>query len=162
MRMHEFKPAPGEKRKAKRVGRGHGSGLVKTAGRGTKGQKARAGGSINPRFEGGQLPIIQRLPYKRGFTNIFRVEFQEVNLGRLAGFPAGAAVGPAEMIKAGIIKSATQPVKVLSHGEFDRALRVTAHRFSASARAKIEAAGGSVALIGGDEPEAKDTEGKAE
>ncbi|MBI2954211.1 MAG: 50S ribosomal protein L15 [Chloroflexi bacterium] len=148
MRMHELKPAPGAKRKRTRVGRGHGSGLVKTAGKGTKGQKARSGRGINPRFEGGQLPLIQRLPHKRGFTNIFRIEFQELNLGRLAIFPPDAAVGPAEMARAGLIKSANKPVKVLGHGAIDRALRVSAHAFSESAEAKIKAAGGAAAKLG--------------
>lgn len=155
--MHELKPVPGSKRKRRRVGRGHGSGLVKTAGKGTKGQKARSGGSIHPRFEGGQLPLIQRLPHKRGFTNIFRIEFQEVNLGRLAGFPAGAEVGPAEMAKAGLIKSANKPVKVLGHGAIDRALRVAAHRFTESAKAKIQAAGGGVIELG-EQPKASGEE----
>ncbi len=143
-RMNELKPAPGAKRQRRRVGRGHGSGLVKTAGKGTKGQKARSGGSVHPRFEGGQLPLIQRLPHKRGFTNISRIEFQEVNLGKLAAFPAGAEVGPAEMAAIRLIKSATKPVKILGHGALERALSISAHRFSESAKAKIQAAGGSV------------------
>ncbi len=150
--MHELKPAPGSKRKQRRVGRGHGSGLVKTAGRGTKGQKARAGGKVHPRFEGGQLPLIQRLPHKRGFTNIHRIEYQELNLGKLAVFFAGATVGPEEMVRAGLIKSLNKPVKILGQGVIDRALQVAAHRFSESARAKIQAAGGSTVQIG-EQPE---------
>lgn len=157
LRMHELKPAPGSKRKRRRVGRGHGSGLVKTAGKGTKGQKARSGGNIHPRFEGGQLPLIQRLPHKRGFTNIFRIEFQEVNIERFAKFPAGAEVGPAEMLAAGLIKSATRPVKVLGRGTLDRALRIFAHKFSESAKEKIQAAGGAAIEIAAPQTGAQET-----
>ncbi|MBI4317119.1 MAG: 50S ribosomal protein L15 [Chloroflexi bacterium] len=148
MKMHELRPGPGARRPRRRVGRGHGSGSGTTAGKGTKGQKARAGGGVHPRFEGGQLPLVQRLPHKRGFTNIFRVEYNAVNVGRLAAFPAGAEVGPAEMVRAGLIKSALRPVKILGQGDVDRALTVRAHKFSAGAKSKIEAAGGTAAEIG--------------
>jgi large subunit ribosomal protein L15 len=144
VKMHELMPAPGAKRTRRRVGRGHGSGLVKTAGKGSKGQKARAGGGVHPRFEGGQLPLIQRLPHKRGFTNLSRVEYQVVNLEKLSVFAAGTDVGPIEMAEAGLIKSATKPVKILGQGDINKALRVAAHRFSGSAKAKIEAADGAV------------------
>lgn len=148
MKLHELFPAPGANHKRKRVGRGNGSGHGTTATRGTKGQKSRSGGQINPRFEGGQLPIVKRLPYRRGFTNIFRVEYTPVNVGRLADFPAGADVDPLSLVAAGIIKSASELVKVLGKGELDQPLSVWAHGFSAGARAKIEAAGGSVKLLG--------------
>lgn len=144
MRMHELRPNPGAKTAPRRVGRGHGSGWVKTAGRGSKGQKARAGGGPHPRFEGGQLPLIKRLPYKRGFTNIFRVEYAEVNVGQLSRFPAGAEVTPEAMVQAGLLKSTRHPVKILGQGTIEQALKVTAHKLTESARAKIEAAGGSV------------------
>jgi large subunit ribosomal protein L15 len=147
IKMHELKPAPGSKKTRRRVGRGHGSGLVKTAGKGTKGQKARAGGGVHPRFEGGQLPLSQRLPYKRGFTNIYRVEYQVVNLEKFRGFAADTEVGSVEMASAGIIKSANKPVKVLGYGDIKQALRISAHRFSESAKSKIEAAGGTVIVL---------------
>ncbi|MHB1414747.1 MAG: 50S ribosomal protein L15 [Chloroflexota bacterium] len=148
MKLHELRPADGSRRQRRRVGRGTGSGRGTTAGRGTKGQKARSGGQINPRFEGGQLPLVLRLPQKRGFTNIHRVEYAEVNLRDLDRFEAGTAVGPEAFYTTGIIKKGQAPVKVLGHGDIDRALTVSAHKFSASARAKIEAAGGKAVVIG--------------
>lgn len=148
MNMHEIRPNRGARVARRRVGRGHGSGRGKTAGRGSKGQKARAGGGPHPRFEGGQLPIIQRLPHKRGFTNIFRVEYAEVNVGQLSRLPAGAEVGPEAMVQARLIKSTRHPVKVLGHGVLEHALKVAAHKFTESARAKIEAAGGTVVELG--------------
>ena len=143
MKMHEVQPNAGARTSARRVGRGHGSGWVKTSGRGSKGQKARAGGGPHPRFEGGQLPQTKRLPHKRGFTNIFRVEYAEVNVGQLSRFPAGAEVTPETMVQARLIKSTRKPVKILGHGAIEQVLQVTAHRLTKGAREKIEAAGGT-------------------
>ena len=149
MRLHELHSPEGATRERVRIGRGHGSGKVKTAGKGTKGQKARAGGGVPPYFEGGQLPLIRKLPYRRGFRNPFRVEFREVNVQDLAGFPAGSTVGPEEFETAGVLHGKSGPVKVLGQGELTVKLTVRAHKFSAGARQKIEAAGGSVDWIGG-------------
>ena len=147
MKLHDLQPAPGSKKRRKRVGRGIAAGQGKTAGRGTKGQGARAGGGKGPYFEGGQLPLVRRLPVKRGFTNIWRVEYAEVNLDRFDKFEDGAEVSPETLCEAGIIKSANKPVVILARGDLDRKLTVKAHRFSASARAKIEAAGGTVEVL---------------
>lgn len=143
MQLHELRPPEGAKKKRKRVGRGIAAGQGKTAGRGTKGQAARSGGTKGPYFEGGQLPLVRRLPYKRGFTNIFKVQYAPVNLNRLEGFAADDEISPTTLAAAGIIKSASVPVAILGTGEIDRPLLVKAHKFSASARAKIEEAGGS-------------------
>src|SRR5439155_15024628 len=129
-------------KKSRRIGRGHGSGRVKTAGRGTKGQKARAGGNVNPRFEGGQLPLVQRLPYKRGFVNIFRTEYIPINLEQLAKVEGDEPITLQRLVERRLIKSTRKPVKILGDGDWDRKVTVVAHAFSASARAKIEAAGG--------------------
>jgi large subunit ribosomal protein L15 len=142
--LHTLRPAPGSRKKARRLGRGHGSGRGKTAGRGTKGQKSRSGGNINPRFEGGQLPLVQRLPYKRGFVNIFRVEFAVVNLQRLARIEGEEPITPQRMVDHGLVKSLKKPVKVLGSGDWDRKVTVVANAFSASARTKIEEAGGRI------------------
>ncbi|MGQ9666165.1 MAG: 50S ribosomal protein L15 [Anaerolineae bacterium] len=147
MKLHELRPLPGSKKDRKRVGRGISSGHGKTAGRGTKGQRARSGGVKPPYFEGGQLPLVRRLPFKRGFVNIFRVEYTPVNLERLDVFEAGSVVTPETLAAAGIIKSEKKPVVILGRGEVDRPLTVKAHRFSESARAKIEAAGGTVEVL---------------
>jgi large subunit ribosomal protein L15 len=147
MKLHELQPAPGQKKRRKRVGRGIAAGQGKTAGRGTKGQGARSGGGKGPYFEGGQLPLVRRLPFKRGFTNIWRVEYAEVNLERLDRFAEGAEVSPEMLAEAGIIKSVRKPVVILGRGELDKQLLVKAHRFSASARRKIEAAGGTVEVL---------------
>jgi large subunit ribosomal protein L15 len=112
-----------------------------------KGQNARSGGGVRPYFEGGQLPLVRRLPYLRGFVNIWRVEHAPVNLWRLDAFKAGSEVSPQSLADVGIIKSSRQVVAILGHGEIDRPLTVKAHRFSASARAKIEAAGGTVEIL---------------
>ena len=138
MRLHELSPAKGSKHAKKRVGRGPGSGLGKTAGRGEKGQKSRSGHSQRLGFEGGQMPLIRRVP-KRGFTNQFRVEYVVINVGKLAGL--GANVTPELLAERGLVH-AKRPVKVLGQGELSKAVTVSAHKFSASARAKIEAAGG--------------------
>jgi large subunit ribosomal protein L15 len=149
VRQDNIAPAPGARHAAKRVGRGNGSGHGTFSGRGCKGQKARTGNNkVRPGFEGGQLPLIKRLPQKRGFTNIFRTEYCPVNAGELNIFEAGSEVTPEAMLAAGIIKSIKLPVKVLGDGEIDRALTVKAHKFSAAARAKIEAAGGTIEEAG--------------
>jgi large subunit ribosomal protein L15 len=141
IKVHHLRPAPGAKTDKTRVGRGEGS-KGKSAGRGTKGSKARK--NISPAFEGGQMPIHMRLPKLKGFRNRFRVEFQVVNLDRLAElFPNGGAVGPDELVDAGAVRKG-QPVKVLGDGELGAVkLQITAHAFSASAKEKIAAAGGS-------------------
>ena len=144
MKLHELQGPKGARKSRKRVGRGIAAGQGKTAGRGTKGQGSRSGGSKGPYFEGGQLPLVRRLPVKRGFTNIFKVHYVPVNLCRLDEFKADAEISPATLAAAGIIKSAELPVAILGHGELERPLVVKAHRFSSSARAKIEEAGGSV------------------
>ena len=144
MKLHELRPAQGSRRRRRRVGRGISAGQGKTAGRGTKGQNARSGGGVRSYFEGGQLPLVRRLPQKRGFTNIWKVHYKPVNLDRLDGFKAGSEVTPQTLAEAGIIKSPDQPVVILGRGDLDRALTVKAQRFSASARTKIEAAGGTV------------------
>jgi large subunit ribosomal protein L15 len=147
MKLHDLQPAAGSKKRRKRVGRGIAAGQGKTAGRGTKGQGARAGGGKGPYFEGGQLPLVRRLPFKRGFTNIWRVEYAEVNLDRLDQFKSGAVVSPETLCEAGIIKSTSKPVVILARGDLNKKLKFKAHRFSASARAKIEAAGGTVEVL---------------
>jgi large subunit ribosomal protein L15 len=152
MRLHELQSPEGATRERIRIGRGHGSGKVKTGGKGTKGQKARTGGGVPPYFEGGQLPLIRKLPYRRGFRNPFRIEFREVNVQDLAGFPEGSTVGPEEFEIAGVLRGKSGPVKVLGQGDLAIKLTVRAHKFSAGARQKIVAAGGSVEPIGG-EPE---------
>jgi len=144
MKLHELWPAWGARKDKRRVGRGHGSGRGKTAGRGTKGQNARTGGKVAPYFEGGQLPMVRRLPFRRGFTNIFKVQYATVNVYRLAEFEPNTVVTPELLVESGIIRSAGLPVKVLGHGEIDRPLTVKAHRFTAGAKEKILAAGGSV------------------
>jgi large subunit ribosomal protein L15 len=144
MKLHELYSPEGAKKSRKRVGRGIAAGQGKTAGRGTKGQASRSGGTKGPYFEGGQLPLVRRLPFMRGFTNIFKVQYVPVNLCRLEGFAADAEITPAALAEVGIIKSPELPIAILGHGDVDRPLVVKAHRFSASARAKIEEAGGSV------------------
>ena len=140
--LSTLKPAPGSRQARKRVGRGPGSGLGKTSGRGHKGHKARSGGSTNPGFEGGQMPLYRRLP-KRGFTNPFKVTYLAVNLRDLDAVE-GTEVTPESLVAAGILKKASDPVKLLGHGEVTRALTVRGLKASASAVAKIEAAGGKV------------------
>ena len=146
--MHELKPAEGAKKRRKRVGRGTGSGHGKTAGRGMKGQNARSGGGVRPGFEGGQTPLWQRTPEPpgTGFVDPWRVEFTPVNVKRivLAGFEEGDEVTPETLADAGVIDRADELVAILGRGEIDYALTVKAHRFSKSARAKIEDAGGVV------------------
>jgi large subunit ribosomal protein L15 len=145
LKPHHLRPAPGAKTAKTRVGRGEAS-KGKTAGRGTKGTKARY--QVRPGFEGGQLPLYMRLPKLKGFKNRFRVEYQVVNLDRLqALFPAGGTLGPDDLASAGAVR-AGELVKVLGEGEVTSAFQITAHGFSASARTKIEAAGGTVTALG--------------
>lgn len=145
--LHNLSPAPGAKRTRKRVGRGPGSGNGKTAGRGHKGQKSRSGYSRRFGFEGGQMPLVRRIP-KRGFTNIFRVEHQVVNLRDLERvFASGDTVSPRELADRGLIRSADDRVKILGDGELTATLTVQAHKFSTSARAAIEGAGGSCEVV---------------
>lgn len=143
MKLHELAPPSGAHRKRRRIGRGLGSGRGTTAGKGTKGQNARAGGGVPPYFEGGQLPLVKKLPYRRGFRNVNRVEYKAVNLQDLQAFASGATVDLAALVAGGILKNERERVKVLGVGELDRPLTVTAHKFSATARQKIEAAGGA-------------------
>lgn len=138
----------GAKKNRKRVGRGDGSGRGTYSGRGIKGQKSRSGGGVRPSFEGGQNPITKALPTLRGFVNPFRREYSVVNLDRLAKFPANAEVTLTQMVSSGIVKNLKRPVKILGRGHLESPLFIEAHRFTAKARHKIEAAGGSVKEIG--------------
>ncbi|MFN0073252.1 MAG: 50S ribosomal protein L15 [Chloroflexota bacterium] len=149
MQIHELKPPAGSHPKRRRIGRGLGSGRGTTAGKGTKGQKARAGGGVPAYFEGGQLPLVKRLPHRRGFRNHSRVERQPVNLLSLSGFAAGSVVGPEELAAAGLIRHASKPVVILATGELTVALTVKAQRFSGAAREKIEKAGGTAEVMTG-------------
>jgi len=143
--LKELKPAAGSKtRPKKRLGRGSGSGKGTTAGRGNKGQNSRSGGGVRLGFEGGQMPLQRRLP-KRGFTNLFRKEYTVVNVKDLEQcFEDGAVVGPAELVEAGLVRKMRDGVKILGDGELKKGLTVKAHRFTKTAREKIEAAGGKV------------------
>lgn len=144
MQQHELRPPRGAKTPRKRVGRGNASGNGTYAGKGVKGQQARAGSGPRIGFEGGQTPLIRRLPTRRGFNNPFRVEYQPVNLRDLSRLPAGSDVTPDSLRNAGIVHSAAKPIKLLADGDLTSALTVRVHRVSASARNKIESAGGSV------------------
>lgn len=147
MKLNELSPAEGAKKVAYRKGRGHGSGNGKTAGRGHKGQKARSGGGVRPGFEGGQTPLYRRMP-KRGFNNkIFALQYAEINVGDLNAFEDGAVVDLAAMIESGLIKKAYDGVSVLGDGELSKKLTVKAARFTKSAAAKIEGAGGKAEVI---------------
>ena len=170
MKLHDLRPAPGSRSPKRRVGRGIAAGQGKTAGRGTKGQKARAGGSIPAWFEGGQTPLHQRIPKLRGFRNPFKIEYEVVNLGAIGrlvdigalegGEPPAGRVSKAKTAKAapitvnqeilraiGLVRTLDKPLKILGHGDISTAVFVVADAFSASARAKIEAAGGSVSVL---------------
>ncbi len=160
--QNELSPAPGAKKSRKRVGRGDGSGHGTYSGRGCKGQKSRSGGTRTRGFEGGQLPLIRRLPRKRGFTNIFRTEYSVVNLDQLNSFKSGSKVTPQKLMATGLVKSLHNPVKILAAGDIAHPLTVTADRFSAAARAKIEAAGGTVKETGRKVEEPKPEEIKPE
>ena len=149
MKLHDLKPAPGSRKKKKRVGRGMSSGTGKTAGRGIKGQGARSGGGKGPYFEGGQLPLVRRLPFRRGFTNIWRVEYRPVNVESLQALfgESSNEVTPESLVEAGVIKRSDKAVVILGQGEITSALTVKAHRFSKSAKEKIEAVGGTVEVL---------------
>ncbi len=147
MKQSELKPPLGAKHKRKRVGRGDGSGHGTYSGRGCKGQKSRSGGGVRIGFEGGQLPLIRRLPRKRGFTNIFKTEYNIVNVGELDSFPSGSEVNAEELLKTGSIKSLRRPTKILGGGDVQHSLIVKANKFSAAAERKIVAAGGKVERI---------------
>ncbi len=147
MKLSDLRPAAGAKKNKKRKGRGIAAGQGKTAGRGTKGQGARAGGGKGPYFEGGQLPLVRRLPHVRGFTNIYRIPYAVVNLETLEkAFDANAQVTPEILLQQGLIDN-LQRVKVLGRGELTKSLQVSAHAFSDSAKEKITAAGGSVSEL---------------
>ena len=148
MKQHELRAPRGAVKNRRRVGRGHGSGRGKTAGRGMSGQRSRSHVGLRPTFEGGQRPLVQRLPMKRGFHNPFRVEYTVVNVGRLsAAFVAGATVTPQTLYELRVVRNLNRPVKILGQGELGGALHVHAHAFSESARAKITAAGGTCTLL---------------
>ncbi|MBZ5638034.1 MAG: 50S ribosomal protein L15 [Acidobacteriia bacterium] len=147
MRQNEMKPAAGSRKNRKRVGRGPGSGLGKTSGRGEKGQKSRSGYSEKRGFEGGQMPLHRRIP-KRGFTNIFRKEYLTVNVERLNRFDAGALVTPDSLREAGLLHKGNLGVKVLGNGDLKVALTVRAHKFTEAAARKIEEAGGKAEILG--------------
>ena len=146
MKLHDLKPAEGATTAQKRLGRGIGSGLGKTSGKGHKGAKARSGGGKRPGFEGGQMPLTMRIP-KRGFTNIFRTEYVAINVSRLDVFEDGSVVTPVELIEMGIIKKIEDGVKIMGNGEITKKLTVRANKFTASAKEKIEAAGGKAEVI---------------
>lgn len=146
MKLHELKPAEGSHHSKTRVGRGTGSGLGKTSGRGHKGQKSRSGGGVRPGFEGGQMPLSRRLP-KRGFTNIFKKEIININLDILNSFENGTVVTPELLVEKGVIRNVKDGLKVLGNGTLEKALTVKAHGFSKAAAEKIEVAGGKAEVI---------------
>jgi len=145
VKLHHLRPAPGAKRPKKRYGRGEASGHGKTAGRGTKGSRAR--GEVHPWFEGGQMPLHRRIPKLGGFTPRTRTEYREVNVDRLNEFGSGATVSPEDLIAKGLLRKGKQPVKVLGRGELTVALTVKANAFTAGARQKIESAGGRAEVL---------------
>lgn len=148
MKLHDLKPQHGSKKDRKRVGRGISAGQGKTAGRGTKGQGARTGGGTRLYHQGGNLPFYRRLPFVRGkgFTPINRVEYHEVNLKRLGGFPADSLVTPETLVEASVLRDTNKPVVILGHGDVSVALKVRVHRITKVAREKIEVAGGSIEI----------------
>lgn len=148
MNLHNLTPAPGSKKRRKRIGRGPGSGHGKTATKGHKGLLARSGGGKRPGFEGGQMPLVRRLP-KFGFTNPSRIEYAIVNLKSFEKWTGEGTVTPQAMVDAGLVKRKRLPIKILGVGELKKSLVVQAHKFSKSAEAKIQAAGGRVEVIGG-------------
>ncbi|WP_289087616.1 50S ribosomal protein L15 [uncultured Veillonella sp.] len=146
MKLHELTPAAGSKKTRTRVGRGLGSGLGKTSGRGQKGQNSRSGGGVRSGFEGGQMPLYRRLP-KRGFKNVFAKEYAEVNVSQLNRFEDGATVDPVTLIEAGILKNVRDGIRILGNGTLEKKLTVIANGFTKSAEEKIVAAGGKVEVI---------------
>ncbi len=147
MKLHDLRPRSGAQKNRKRVGRGIAAGQGKTAGRGMKGQKARSGWGGKLYFQGGNLPLFRKLPFKRGFTNINKIEWNEVNLARLKGFKANSEVTPETLADVGLMDDRENPLVILGQGDVKVALKVRAHKVSRGARAKIEAAGGSVEII---------------
>jgi len=149
MLQHELRPAEGARHAKKRIGRGNGSGHGTYATKGMKGQQARTGNDIRTAFEGGQMPLALRLARKRGFTNKWRAEYEWVNVGQLGALAGGDTITPERLAGAGLIRRTSRPVKVLGEGELSAAITVQAHAFTASARAKIEAAGGRIEQLPG-------------
>ncbi len=145
--IDDLRPNKGANTSKRRLGRGHGSGRGKTAGRGTKGQNSRSGGGVRPGFEGGQLPIQQRMPYKRGFTNVWSTPWETVNVGRLAELEVDGPITPQVLAERGLIRSVRFPVKILGNGELGTPITVHAHGFSKSAKELIEQAGGTVETL---------------
>jgi large subunit ribosomal protein L15 len=146
MRLNELAPPEGARKSKKRVGRGPGSGLGKTSGRGHKGQNARSGGGVRPGYEGGQMPIHRRLP-KRGFTNVFRKQIIAINIQDLKRFESGAVVDEKELVRAGIVKGPRDGIKLLGQGDISHPLTIRLNAVSKSAKEKIEAAGGTIEVI---------------
>ena len=144
MEQHELRPPKGAKKSRRRKGRGDGSGRGTYSGRGIKGQNSRSGGGVRPGFEGGQQRLIKGMPMLRGFTNIFRTEYSVVNVDTLAELAGGEEITPESLVEAGVVKNLKKPIKVLGDGEITVSVQVAAHRFSRSAREKIESAGGSI------------------
>ena len=144
---HDIAPPPGTRRGRKRVGRGNASGQGTYAGRGLKGQKSRSGGGVRPGFEGGQLPLIKGLPMRRGFTNIFKHQYHLVKLESLNGFPKDSEVTPTTLLERGLLRNLKHPVKILGNGDLSVSLTISAHKFTRSARDKIEAAGGRAEVL---------------
>jgi large subunit ribosomal protein L15 len=143
MKLHELHSPEGAKRPRKRKGRGTAAGQGKTAGYGTKGQGSRSGRGGKPYFEGGQLPLVRRLAFKRGFRNVNRIEYSVVNVGALEMFPEGTLVNQELLLESGLVKKSSMPIKILAEGDLLHALTIEANKFSEAARAKIEAAGGT-------------------
>lgn len=159
IRLHDLRPAPGSTKKRKRVGRGNAGKGGTYAGRGVKGQGSRTGGTKQPYFEGGQLPLVRRLPRKRGFTNIFRIPYRIVNVGRLETiFEVGDIINPTTLLARGVIKKGTNPVKVLAEGDLTKPLTIHAHAFSKGALDKIQAVGGSAIEVAREAAVASDSE----
>jgi large subunit ribosomal protein L15 len=147
MKLHDLQPAPGSRKKSKRIGRGYGSGKGKTGGSGMNGQKARAGSGPYRTFEGGQNRLVKRMPFKRGFNNIWRVEYEVLNVEDLNDWPQGVEATPEALFEARVLRHKGMPVKILGDGELRQPVVVHAHKFSQSARQKIEAAGGTVVEV---------------
>ncbi len=149
MKLHELKPQVGSKKTGIRVGRGTAGRRGKTGGRGTKGQGARAGKPVRQYNQGGNLPFYRRLPFKRGegFTPLYRIEYNEVNLDQLSKFPSGSEITPGSLAEAQLLRNPANPVVILGRGEIKNALKISVHRITAGAKAKVEAAGGSVEII---------------
>lgn len=147
LNLNDLRPSEGARKSKKRVGRGTGSGHGKTSGRGTKGQNSRSGPGVRPGFEGGQLPIQKRMPYKRGFTNIYKTPWEVVNIARIAELGVDSAITPEVLYERGVIRGLEFPVKILGDGELTSAISVSAHAFSKTATERIEGAGGTVTTM---------------